>query len=117
MLRCENRLKKRKEFGYIYKNGSCVHSRYLTLLYTASKLKKVRVGFSVSKKVGKAFMRNKIKRRLRAIVRERIAQLPPNANYIFLAKPDIVNIGFLDIDKEVQFLINKLGEKINENHK
>ena len=87
------------------------------MLYTASKLKKVRVGFSVSKKVGKAFMRNKIKRRLRAIVRERIAQLPPNANYIFLAKPDIVNIGFLDIDKEVQFLINKLGEKNNENHK
>ena len=87
------------------------------MLYTTSKLKKVRVGFSVSKKVGKAFMRNKIKRRLRAIVRERITELRPNANYIFLAKPDIVNIGFLDIDKEVQFLINKLGEKNNENHK
>ena len=117
MLRCENRLKKRKEFGYIYKNGACIHSKYLTLLYTPSKLKKVRIGFSVSKKVGKAFMRNKVKRRLRAIIKDNLELLHPNTNYIFLAKPGIDTLSFNDIDKEVHFLIHKLGEKNNENIK
>lgn len=117
MLKCENRLKKRKEFGYIYKNGACLHSKYLTLLYTPSKLKKVRIGFSVSKKIGKAYLRNKVKRRLRASLRDKISYLLPSTNYIFLAKAGIDTLDFVAIDKEVQFLIHKLGETSHENIK
>lgn len=117
MLNKENRLKKRKEFGYIYKNGACIHGKYLTLLYTHSKLKRVRVGFSVSKKVGKAYMRNLVKRRLRAIVRENISLLQQNTNYIFLAKTGIDELDYSGLEKEIHNLIKKLGEKCNENIK
>ena len=111
MLNKENRLKKRKEFGYIYKNGACVHGKYLTLLYTPSKLKRARIGFSVSKKVGKAYIRNKVKRRLRAAVRAILPNMKANTNYIFLAKTGIDTLEYQDIDREVQNILRKLGEK------
>ena len=115
MLNRENRLKKRKEFGYIYKNGACVHSKYLTLLYTPSKLKRVRVGFSVSKKIGKAYLRNLVKRRLRAVVRENISHLAPKTNYIFVARAGIDALDYVALTKEINILLKKLGEKCNEN--
>ena len=49
----------------------------------------VRVGFTASKKIGNAVLRNRAKRRLRALVRE---VLPPLANpgwdYVLVARPE-----------------------------
>ena len=47
MLKQDNRLTKRKEFGYVYKHGKYAYNNYLTLIYVPSKLKDVRIGFFV----------------------------------------------------------------------
>lgn len=48
----------------------------------------VRVGFTASKKIGNAVARNRAKRRLRAIVREVLAQFArPGWDYVLVAKP------------------------------
>ena len=47
MLKQDNRLTKRKEFGYVYKHGKYAYNNYLTLIYVPSKLKDVRIGFPV----------------------------------------------------------------------
>jgi ribonuclease P protein component len=46
-----------------------------------------RAGFVVSKAVGNAVVRNKVRRRLRHLVRERIASLPPEAMLVVRALP------------------------------
>jgi ribonuclease P protein component len=46
-----------------------------------------RAGFVVSKAVGKAVVRNKVRRRLRHLVRDRIAALPPGAMLVVRALP------------------------------
>ncbi|MDM8085179.1 ribonuclease P protein component [Cellulomonas cellasea] len=43
------------------------------------------VGFVVSKGVGNAVVRNKVKRRLRALVRERLTELPADSNVVVRA--------------------------------
>lgn len=108
MLEKENRLKKRKEFGYIYKKGKTVYSKYLMLVYVSTKLKDIRVGFSISKKIGKAHTRNLIKRRLRAIVFDLLKQnkLKTN-NYIFVANVGIDNLSFEELKNQVMYLLTK----------
>ena len=46
-----------------------------------------RAGFVVSKAVGKAVVRNRVKRRLRHLVRPRLAALPPGARLVVRAQP------------------------------
>ncbi|MCI5497540.1 MAG: ribonuclease P protein component [Firmicutes bacterium] len=106
MLKSANRLKKRKEFAYLYNNGKAKHSNYLTLVYLPTKHRPLKIGFSISKKIGKAHTRNLIKRRLRAIVREQVPNLLDNYNAVFIAKTGIENLSFADLRKNVLYLLD-----------
>ncbi len=113
MLRNENRLKKRKEFGYIYKHGESLYTKNLVLMHTVNKFKKIKVGFSISKKVGKAFVRNLVKRRLRAIVREHMGEFVPAKNYVLIAKPTVADISYQELEKEVLQIFAKVKDNRN----
>lgn len=114
MLVRENRLTKRKEFGYIYKKGKSVYSKHLMLVYVPTKFKNIRVGFSVSKKVGKAHTRNLIKRRLRAIIQDMLSKnLLKTNNYIFIANNSIVDLSYEELVSQVRFVLNK-ADLLNE---
>ena len=79
----QNRLGPNRQFSYVYRRGKRVSTRDLTLLYVKNRQK--RVGFSVSKKVGVAVVRNRTKRRLRECVRplsRQVSQLLARAGTI-----------------------------------
>lgn len=107
MLKENNRLTKRKEFGYVYKHGKYVFNEFLTLMFVPTKLKTPRIGFSVSKKTGKAWLRNKIKRQLREIVRNLIESINPNFNYVFVTKPKITTLTYDEIRNALIDVLNK----------
>lgn len=109
MLKAVNRLKKRKEFAYLYTSGTAKHASHLTMVYLPTKKRATKIGFSISKKVGKAHTRNLIKRRLRAIVREIVPSLPDELNIVFIAKVGIESVGFDKLKDEVNYLIKKAG--------
>ena len=114
MLQKENRLTKRKAFGYIYKNGEYKSSNNLTLMYTPTKLKTFKVGFSVSKKIGKAYIRNRVKRQLREAFKSYINVINNRYNYIVVAKPTITDKSFKEIKEELFYILNKCGMIVNE---
>ena len=105
----ENRLKKRKQFNWTFKHGQKCYSKNLILVYNSSWAKEYKVGFSVTKKVGKAVVRNKVKRRLKEVVRKFKNNIAPKHTLIFIAKPEVVNISFDEIVCEVQYLLKKSG--------
>lgn len=79
------RLKKQKDFDLIFNKGSRVYSKSLTLIFI--KKESLKIGISVSKKHGKAFLRNRIKRLIRACIvnlKEKI-----NDNYYIVIVPKI----------------------------
>ena len=72
MLKSENRLRKRKEFAYLYNHGLSKHTDNLTIVFNPTKFRTTKIGFSITKKIGKANVRNRIKRVLRAVVRDMV---------------------------------------------
>lgn len=117
-MKKENRLKKRKEFAYIFKKGEGISSKYLVLTFVKSKLKTYKVGFSCGKKVGIAVVRNKVKRRIKEAVYFYRNNIKNGYNYIFVAKQNSANASFEEIKHDVEYLLKKSDtfmEKLWEN--
>lgn len=67
----------------------------------------LRIGFSVSKKVGNAVVRNKVKRLLREICRKNLDLFPLKYDFILIARPKIKGFSYQQVEREV---IRKLKE-------
>ena len=106
-MKKENRLKKRKQFNWTFKNGTSLQSKNLVIVYTNSRANNFKVGFSVTKKVGKAVVRNKVKRRLKNIVTMLQNNIRGKRTMVFVTKPTSVNANFLDLQAEVVQLLKK----------
>lgn len=107
MLKKENRLKKNSQFSYIYKHGQTKHTSILSLSFVKTQYKPFKVGFTVSKKIGKSVVRSKVKRRLREAFRLLIDNVNENYNYVFIARPGIEKVSFLEIKDAIFELLEK----------
>lgn len=107
MLEKKYRLFKRGSFAYVYKNGKSESGEFLKLVYIRSST--LKIGFSVSNKIGKAVARNKIKRRLRFAVRGILPKICGKYQMVFVAKPPIAGRDYADIEKTVAALLAKAG--------
>ncbi len=112
MLNAKNRLKKRKEFGYIYKKGSKIYGQHMCIFFVPSKLQAPKIGFSVGNKVGKAVVRNKSKRQLRHIMRE-FVPLIKNINLVILVYPEILEQNYQQLKQNIYKTLIK-GKIISE---
>ncbi len=107
MLKKENRLKKRYQYNYVYRAGAHFSGKFVTIYTASSKTKDIKVGFAVTKKIGKAHVRNLVRRRLREIVYTQIPQLKQNYNLIVVAKDGITAARFDDLSNDVVALLKK----------
>ena len=98
------RLQKNKAFQYVYHRGKSVACRDLVMLI--AKGRGMKVGFSVSKKVGNAVTRNKVKRRLRECVRPYIGDVK-NGLYVIVARPSAAEASFQSLQRDVRYLLKK----------
>ena len=65
------------------------------------------VGIVVSKKVGKAVNRNKVKRRIKAFLRENAPLYKSGKKIVVIAKPEAGNAEWKEIEKELTVLFSK----------
>jgi len=105
MLSRINRVKKTKEFNYIYKKGKFYSCRYFSVHYVDTKLHNAKVGISISNKVGNSVTRSRLKRVISEIVRVKIPILQVK-NYVITIKNEANEVDFRVLNDEFnKFLI------------
>jgi ribonuclease P protein component len=85
-----NRLSRSRDFDAVYRHGRSVSSRFLVLYwFPQEEQASPRFGFSVPRSVGGAVERNKIKRQLREVWRERLERVPAGNDYVLIVRPGL----------------------------
>ncbi|MEE8113281.1 MAG: ribonuclease P protein component [Nitrososphaerales archaeon] len=82
----EERLRKRREFLGVYERGDKIQSTYFVLYILENGKSHHRLGITASRKIGRAVVRNRIKRRLREIFRTNKQVIFPHCDMIVNAK-------------------------------
>jgi ribonuclease P protein component len=86
------RLSRSGEFDRVYRDGSSHATRYLVLYSfprSDEEERAIRLGVSVSRKVGGAVERNRVKRTLREAFWDLADNLPPRHDFVLVARPEI----------------------------
>jgi ribonuclease P protein component len=101
-----SRLLKHAAFDRVYKEGSRIFSGNMTVFFRrrdlGENLTGPRVGFTVSRAMGGAVVRNRIKRRLRAAVRLHLAGLDVPVDVVINPKRTTAAAGFAQLTVEMQ---------------
>ena len=98
------RLGSNKNYRYVYRRGKSFPSRNLVLIHL--KGRDLKIGFSVSGKVGNAVTRNRIRRFLREDVR-RMRSGMKAGKYIFVARPSAKAVPHEALTREISHLLSK----------
>lgn len=101
------RLTKNLEFINIYKSGRRVSSLFFVMYIKKNDLGYSRLGVSVSKKVGKSVIRNKIKRQIKEIVRQNYDFINSGWDIVFSVKPAAVQLNYAQMEKEIINLLKR----------
>ena len=107
MLEKKYRLKKNKEFNYVFKKGENFFSKYLAVFYTKTKISPIKIGFSISAKIGNSVKRHKLKRQLTNILKNYLLTLNQSYNYVFMARQGIEDLNFAELKDNVEYILKK----------
>ncbi|MGA7936836.1 MAG: ribonuclease P protein component [Kovacikia sp.] len=120
-----NRLRRRKDFSAVYQRGIRRKSKHLTLFVLKQKQVQhpgsreagvppvtfpeqmpARIGISISQKVSKrAVIRNRIKRQIRAALRQLLPGISCNRSLVIVVQPQAVQCDYLQFLRELEQLL------------
>ncbi|GGE06137.1 ribonuclease P protein component [Marinithermofilum abyssi] len=102
------RLKRRNDFRRAFRTGSSAANRQF-VVYRSPRREKgpVRVGISVSRKVGNAVTRNRIKRLVKEVVRQWVDDLPANTDLIIIARNPAAEMDYHQIQSSLRHVFHR----------
>ena len=103
------RLKSARDFQRVRQQGRSVGAARLTLGWAPNTLAAWRCGYAVSKRVGGAVTRNRVKRRLREIIRLQIkaGQVAPGYDLVLIARPGAAQATYQELAADVGQLLRR----------
>ena len=104
-MKGERYLTKSEQYAKVYKEGNSKVTSWLVMKVLPNELCLSRYGLSVSRRVGKAVTRNRVKRLLREVLR--LKPLAPGWDIIFIARPRIANASYDELNREVSGLLSR----------
>jgi len=111
-VRGEQYLTRKTQFDLVYNEGKTWAGREIVVKAVPNGLDLSRYGFTVSRRVGKAVVRNRVKRLLREILRK--APLLPGWDIIFIARVPAAVADYTNLGKSVGKLLFRAGIIVGE---
>lgn len=112
------KLKRSTDFNKISQFGRGIRvDKWLILAYRKTEQEQYRVGITISRKIGKAVLRNKLKRWVRSYFRsKKSTEFLNHKDFNFIFKPDLETYKTLDY-KSFSQKVDTAIEKLNNNAK
>jgi ribonuclease P protein component len=112
------RLSRSAEFERVYRQGRSTANRHLVLYaFPTSSAERPRLGLSVSRKVGGAVERNRVKRLLREAFAQAESDLRPGQDLVVVARPPAGELaereGLAGMETALEELIGKAGLRVS----
>jgi ribonuclease P protein component len=97
------------DFATLQRDGSGRADRYLSVRLVRNGLGRTRFGFSTSRKLGTAVVRNRIRRRLRVIVRDATPRLERGWDILVVARPTCAEASHQELAGSIERLFARAG--------
>lgn len=96
-------------FQRLYSKGTSSSDRNIVIYLLPNRQKINRLGITVSKKTGKAVLRNRIKRLIKESYRLNEKSIKAGYDIVIVARRNIINVSYWDISTSLVKLMDKLG--------
>lgn len=105
----EKIIRKSEDFSTIISNKQSYKNKYFSIYYKESN--NSLFGITVPKKVGKAVIRNKLKRQVKNIITNNEKYIQSNYNYVIIIKEPSLNLNYEGLTDNLLDLMKKVGRK------
>ncbi|KPC75838.1 MULTISPECIES: ribonuclease P protein component [Laceyella] len=104
----EYRLKRRNDFTRVFRAGHSVANRqFVVVMYARKDEGLPRIGVSVSKKVGNAVVRNRVKRLIKEAMRAWTSHLQPHTDFVVIARNPAKDMDYHQVRSSLYHVLNK----------
>ena len=83
------------------RTGNRIRCQRVMIIYTPNGTECTRVGLTVSRKVGNAVIRNRVKRWLREAIRQQFALVPQGFDAVVIAHPQAAKSSLQELQQEL----------------
>jgi ribonuclease P protein component len=108
-FRPEDRIRRGSRYKQIYGEKNALFSRTMVIYHAAAEGDRSRIGLTVSRKIGNAVVRNRVKRRLREVFRTNRLALARPLDLVVNAKKSIRDADFRTLEDEFRIVIKRLN--------
>ena len=98
------------EFEAVYRGGQRRSSQQFVVFYRANGKEHSRFGISVKKALGGAVVRNRIRRRIREILRLNCSEIPSGWDIVIHPRSSVAQAPFAPLEAELTRLLQSIGK-------